>query len=57
MDRAIPGVGNKYLQKKWQKQKQQKEARKLKGVKSLVNIEQPTKYQHMNRGGNIKSII
>lgn len=34
MHRAIPGMGNKYLQKKWEEEKQKTNKKNLKNVKS-----------------------
>lgn len=57
MDRAIPGVGNKYLQSKWENEKRQKEIQKLRQVKSLVDIKNPTKFKHLSQGGKLDFFI
>lgn len=37
-------MGNKYLQKKWEEEKRNKNHKKLKNVKSLVDLSAPSSY-------------
>jgi hypothetical protein len=44
MYRAIPGMGNKFLTKKWEEEKSSKNRKKLKNVKSQIDLSSPDTY-------------
>jgi hypothetical protein len=62
MHRAIPGMGNKFLTKKWEQEKSSKNRKKLKNVKSQIDLSAPatidltkknTKRDNNGEGNNI----
>jgi len=44
MHRAIPGMGNKYLQRKWEEEKNQQQKKNLKNVRSCLDVAAPSTY-------------
>ena len=57
MYRAIPGVGNKNLTKKWVEVNQQINQNKLKKVKSRVDISEPMAYNMTKKGSKRDLLI
>ena len=57
MHRAIPGVGNKTLQKKWEQENQVKNQSKLKKIKSIVDIKEPATYKITKRGSKRDQLV
>lgn len=57
MYRAIPGMGNKYLTKKWEEEKLSKSRKKLKNVKSQVDLSSPNSYYITKKNSKRDQIV
>ena len=57
MHRAIPGVGNKTLQKKWTEANQQLNQSKLKKIKSRVDLAVPTTFGITKKGSKRDQLV
>ena len=57
MYRAIPGVGNKTLQKKWTEENQIKNQTKLKKIKSRVDLKEPTTLNITKKGSKRDQLV